>query len=248
MGQKKTVNDFDQVEVQRIARDFVHEHVRACASSMVYELSQHAEVIEKLDIEEEIMGLSEGVPNYREAAEEEGWRYDEERDEFVQGKPNYQEGAEAANWDYDATEKAFVNVETGKRSGVVPADHPSMDEAWKALCEAEGIEAEYDDTYVSRENDEDEQWKDLCEHERIEPHRVEIYEHWIVSNYFARKMEEKDHGVKGELFGMTMWGRPCTGQAIYVDHAVQEAALEAKGMLQEQSLEEEDEQEQGQSR
>lgn len=53
----------------------------------------------------------------------------------------------------------------------------------------------------------------------------EVYEHWIVSDWFARRLAE--HGeTTGELFGLTIWGRTCTGQAIHLDGVIGEIAAE----------------------
>jgi hypothetical protein len=68
-----------------------------------------------------------------------------------------------------------------------------------------------------------ESWQELCEEFGIEPHDMEIYEHWIVSKWFAEKLAEKGHPT-GELFDLTIWGRPTTGQAIYMDHVIGEIA------------------------
>ena len=75
--------------------------------------------------------------------------------------------------------------------------------------------------------------RDELQQEQDEP--SEIYEHWIVSDYFARKL--KAHGeVTGELFGITLWGRGCTGQAIKMDNVIQAIAAEM-GILEGQRSE-----------
>jgi hypothetical protein len=65
-------------------------------------------------------------------------------------------------------------------------------------------------------------WQDLCENEGIEPYQWEIYEHWIVSDWLAGELEEKGHAVIRDFYGLTIWGRPTTGQAIYIDGVIQE--------------------------
>lgn len=53
----------------------------------------------------------------------------------------------------------------------------------------------------------------------------EVYEHWNVSKFFARKLAE--HGeVTGDLLDFTVWGRCCTGQAILLDYVVCAIAAE----------------------
>ena len=59
--------------------------------------------------------------------------------------------------------------------------------------------------------------KQELEVEQDEP--SEVYEHWNVSRYFARKLAE--HGeVTGDLLDFIVWGRCCTGQAVLLDYVV----------------------------
>lgn len=53
----------------------------------------------------------------------------------------------------------------------------------------------------------------------------DVYEHWIVSNWLASKLAERGE-VTGEVCGMTIWGRCCTGQSISLDHVIQQIAAE----------------------
>ena len=52
---------------------------------------------------------------------------------------------------------------------------------------------------------------------------IEAYEHWIISDWFAGKLAEKGE-ITGELLGLTLWGRTCTGQAICLDSVIREIA------------------------
>ena len=51
----------------------------------------------------------------------------------------------------------------------------------------------------------------------------EIYEHWIVTDWLASKLQEYGHETC-EIFDFTIWGRPCTGQAICLDYVIQKIA------------------------
>lgn len=53
----------------------------------------------------------------------------------------------------------------------------------------------------------------------------DVYEHWIVSNWLARKLAERGE-VTGDVCGMTIWGRCTTGQAIGLDYVIQQIAAE----------------------
>lgn len=51
---------------------------------------------------------------------------------------------------------------------------------------------------------------------------IEAYEHWIVSDWFATKLEEQGEMVLRDFLGLTIWGRTCSGQAIAMDYNVRE--------------------------
>lgn len=59
----------------------------------------------------------------------------------------------------------------------------------------------------------------------LDPEQIEIFEHWIISAWLARKLAEKGE-VIGEFAGLTIWGRSTTGQAISLDYVIQELAAE----------------------
>lgn len=58
-----------------------------------------------------------------------------------------------------------------------------------------------------------------------DPQRSEALEHWIVSDWFARKLSDRGE-MTGELFGLTIWGRTCSGQSISQDGVIREIADE----------------------
>lgn len=64
-------------------------------------------------------------------------------------------------------------------------------------------------------------WQELCEEFDIEPYQWEIYEHWIVSDWFARELEKHGERVDHDFDGLTIWGRTTTGQAIYMDSVIE---------------------------
>lgn len=66
--------------------------------------------------------------------------------------------------------------------------------------------------------------REYCEHARIDPHRREVYEHWIVSDWLARELEASGHPVARDFLGLTIWGRPTTLQAISLDSVILQIA------------------------
>lgn len=63
----------------------------------------------------------------------------------------------------------------------------------------------------------------FCDNYDVDPETNEVLEHWVVSDWFAGKLAEKGE-TTGELFGLTIWGRTCSGQAILLDSVVEEIA------------------------
>lgn len=66
--------------------------------------------------------------------------------------------------------------------------------------------------------------REYCDHARIDPERSEVFEHWIVSDWLASKLEAAGHPVARDFLGLTIWGRPTTGQAISLDAVILEIA------------------------
>ena len=56
----------------------------------------------------------------------------------------------------------------------------------------------------------------------------EIYEHWIVSEWLAKRLEEKGESVEHDFFGLTIWGRGCTGQSIMLDSVIRDIWKESQ--------------------
>jgi hypothetical protein len=64
-------------------------------------------------------------------------------------------------------------------------------------------------------------WQGLCAEHDIDPQQNEAFEHWIVTPWLADKLEGQGEMVLRDFFGLTIWGRACTGQAIYLDSVMQ---------------------------
>lgn len=67
--------------------------------------------------------------------------------------------------------------------------------------------------------------RDLCDALNIDWHDREVYEHWAVSGWLGRKLNEQGEKTL-ELYGMTVWCRCTTGQSICLDRVIQEIACE----------------------
>lgn len=71
-------------------------------------------------------------------------------------------------------------------------------------------------------------WRTIVEREDIDPEYDGVYEHWIVSYWFGRKLEQEGEIVRN-VCGLTIWGRCCTGQAIALDYVIQKIACDLWG-------------------
>ena len=57
----------------------------------------------------------------------------------------------------------------------------------------------------------------------INEYRSEVFEHWIVTSWLGKKLQEHDETVVEDVLGISyIWCRSCTGQAIYMDYCIQE--------------------------
>ena len=62
--------------------------------------------------------------------------------------------------------------------------------------------------------------REFCDANHVAPDQNEIYEHWIVSEWLANRLEERGEVVERDFYGLTIWSRACTGQAILLDNVI----------------------------
>lgn len=65
-------------------------------------------------------------------------------------------------------------------------------------------------------------WGHLYHH----PTDEEILEHWIVSDWLAKKLESKGELIEWNFYNLTIWGRTTSGQSIAMDNVIQEISRE----------------------
>lgn len=83
----------------------------------------------------------------------------------------------------------------------------------------EFLDAEGGEFFATKE----EAAQDCCEDRNLDVDFTrEIYEHWIVSPFLADKLEAQGERVNFDFWGLTIWGRPTTGQSISLDSVIQE--------------------------
>lgn len=77
---------------------------------------------------------------------------------------------------------------------------------------------EYFDTEV-------EAWRSAFETNNLdEPDGREVYEHWLISDWLADKLEERGESVVRDVLGLTIWGRTTSGQMIAADSIIEAIA------------------------
>lgn len=107
--------------------------------------------------------------------------------------------------------------------------HENTDEIAELQVEIDELEADIADMAETDSSSAEQQKKLKSLQSRLEEledeqdNPSEVYEHWIVSSWLAGKLREQGESV-GELFGLTIWGRTTTGQAISMDSVIQQIA------------------------
>jgi hypothetical protein len=67
-----------------------------------------------------------------------------------------------------------------------------------------------------------------CENYKEDPESgdyPEIFEYWSVTDWLGEKLKQKGE-IVFKYLDFTVWGRQCTGQAIFLDPVIQEIAIE----------------------
>lgn len=183
---------------QDVLRKLVERHVLACASMMVYELA-NTEGIDRADFHDDLMNLCVSDPPDTTDAE----RAVEEAEEAVE----------------DAESDLECRIDE-LRDQIEPDCDPGIDD------EIEDLESELKRLRTGEHllRDTLNYAREILEDLQSDGER-EILEHWIVDEGLGERLREKGEKV-GELFGLTIWGRTCSGQAILLDEVIHEIAKE----------------------
>lgn len=62
---------------------------------------------------------------------------------------------------------------------------------------------------------------EVCEDHDIEPYDREVFEHWAVSNWLAKKLIAQGEKVDTDFAAMNVWARTTTGQGIANDSCIE---------------------------
>ena len=210
---------------QELARRLVDREIYYCVSSLVGTLSTLAQNCgsrvlrdECLDWEEDILPLLEWV-DYEEALRQhvtEGADLDDMRNMVEE-------------WGYWGD---FLFESVGYDVDNPPQTKPDEDgdtedidlEAWFAADQERYSDFRDKVADFLIENGDT---KELCQQFDVntDDFRGDIYEHWLTSDWLARKLKERGETI-GELCGLTIWGRGCTGMSMTLDSVMQSIACD----------------------
>lgn len=70
------------------------------------------------------------------------------------------------------------------------------------------------------------EWFEIYRGGSLDDYRQEIFEHWIVSSWLASKLEAFGETVVRDFYGLNIYCRPCTGQALYCDYVIQKSTIQ----------------------
>lgn len=184
----------------------------------------------------------------RDVAQSISFSYDELLD--LQCRPDYEEAGRdhINNMDRDQLLEALeaADVEDArsdeeKAAAIAAARQAALEEVQKKhpILELEDIDDDdidlifpgvSDETLrqlliAAIEADTDDAWQVFVQEHDLEPDDIEVYEHWIVSDWLGRRLREKGE-IVGEIANLTIWGRCTTGQMISMDGVIQQIHAE----------------------
>ena len=130
----------------------------------------------------------------------------------VCSQENFRDAAEDEGWEVTSRNDGILVL---MKSGFI---YDPLNEVVEHLDELEDVD--YAD-YEIEDPDDGDVWRSLCECEGIEPYKAEALEHWIVSDWLADRLKKYGEMVSTDIYGLTVWGRTCSGQAIASDYVIQ---------------------------
>ncbi len=222
----------DDAEYQHKVSQYVSDHVYYCLSELVSEVAPK---------------FFEGVfPEYNEETAHELFRTTPDQDDCINaGFQFFQKGdywyytdcsdnvEPEAIGDFCLEELVAFAADEGHVCYDPEDDEDAEDQLQDALAglEEDGfkithrggsycVEKPFDVSGLDEFDTEDEAVENCIRYNDIEG--AEVYEHWLVSSHLAYKLKQHGQTVVDDFFGLTVWCRTCTGQAISMDYVINE--------------------------
>lgn len=204
--------------------DMVQREVIHCVSGLYSDLQVLAhnasrETLDATNLDADELDKLDQRPDYEAAGDEHIDQMD--RGELIEALDDA--GVEDERHPTDKAIAAHEAWVAGVRAGDInPAEDGIDDWCQDNLDQWPGISA--DDLRARLKahlGEYDEGYKDFCEEHNLDYDYIEVYEHWIVTNWLAGKLAGKGE-ITGDICGLTVWGRTTTGQAISMDWVIQE--------------------------
>lgn len=209
---------------------YVGDHVYYCASELVSEVGPKiAEGVFGRDYPEELYyELCETAPD-KDDCESQGYQF------FAQGDTWYYTDSSEDVEPEDIGEFSLQElVEYAESEGYIcydPEDDKAEDFLQEVIDDLESdnhqvtqigesywVEKIYDVGLLEEFDSEDDAVETCINDNGIRG--AEVYEHWLVSDHLAYKLAQHGQTVVNDFFGLTVWARTCTGQAIFLDHVI----------------------------
>jgi hypothetical protein len=127
----------------------------------------------------------------------------------------YELAAPIDDWEEAAIQAGFIRYAPGQQ--VTP---PDADQEWWYL------ESDPSGDWFNTAEDACRNSNGATDADFIEPYQREVYEHWIITDWLADKLEAHGEKVDRDFAGLTVWARTTTGQAIASDYVIEAITAE----------------------
>lgn len=197
---RKAGGDSQSSENQQILSKLVENHVGHCVSCLVSDLVKLVGRASHDDLADTAFD------------QEELW-------DLCRRKGDPEEAAGQENW------YKFSDLEDDTRAEVLRA-LTKQNEDETDVMEPEFVQCPHGlKKLTDLDTSDADDWQELCDEQRIEVEDDEVYEHWIVDSWYAKKLAE--HGeTTGDICGLNIYGRCTTGQSMCLDYVTQKIGAE----------------------
>ena len=224
------MSKYSDGEYQNKVSKYVGDHVYYCLSELVSEMGPKiAEGVFGRDYPEELFyELFQTMPD-KDDCESQGYQFFERGDHWYYTDSSEEvEPEEIGEFDL---QELIEYADSENYITFDPEENKPKDLLEEAIDELESdnyqitqigesyyVEKLYDISCLEEFDSEDEAIETCIRDNDIRG--AEVYEHWLVSDHLAYKLRQHGQTVIDDFFGLTVWCRTCTGQAILLDRVI----------------------------